>query len=105
MLQIAAHKLHGIQCDGAPPITARLFVTEPHLATFNLDDAAISHFSEALHINPGYAEVHNNLGIALARKGRIEDAVVHFREALRIRPDFVGAHHNLKEVLRLQGKH
>jgi len=57
-----------------------------------------------LRIDPGYAEAHNNLGIALARKGRIEDAVVHFREALRIRPDFVGAHNNLKKALTLQGK-
>ena len=65
-------------------------------------DEAIKHFSEALRIDPGYAEAHNNMGVALARTGRIEDAVVHFREAVRIRPDFVAAHNNLKKALALQ---
>ena len=51
-----------------------------------------------------WTRTHNNLGIALARKGKIEDAVVHFREALRIKPDFVGARNNLRKVLKLQGK-
>ncbi len=57
-----------------------------------------------MQINPGYAEAHNNLGIALARKGKIEDAVAHFREALRIKPDFVDAHNALRKTLKLQGK-
>jgi Flp pilus assembly protein TadD len=46
--------------------------------------------------------VHNNLGIALAQKGKLEDAEVHFKEALRIRPGFVRARNNLQKTLALR---
>jgi len=57
-----------------------------------------------LRLDPGYAEVHNNLGIALARKGRLEDAEGHFKEALRLRPDFAGARNNVTKILALRKK-
>ena len=65
-------------------------------------DDAVRHFSRALQINPGYAEAHNNLGIALASKGDVEDAVVHFKAALRLRPDFAGARDNLDKAMELR---
>jgi tetratricopeptide (TPR) repeat protein len=46
--------------------------------------------------------VHNNLGIALFRKGDLEEAVVNFREALRIKPDFAEASRNLQVALERQ---
>jgi Flp pilus assembly protein TadD len=57
-----------------------------------------------LRINPEHAGAHNNLGIALARNGNIEDAIDHFQYALRIDPDYTSAHNNLKKALTLQGK-
>jgi tetratricopeptide (TPR) repeat protein len=48
--------------------------------------------------------VHNNLGIALFRKGDLEEAVVNFREALRIKPDFAEASRNLQVALERQRK-
>ncbi|MBW1859266.1 MAG: tetratricopeptide repeat protein [Deltaproteobacteria bacterium] len=60
---------------------------------------AISHYTEALLIRPDDPEVLNNLGIALSRQERLEDAAERFREALRIQPDFAEARHNLNAVL------
>ena len=54
---------------------------------------------EALRIDPDFEEAHNNLGVALIHKGKIEEAIFHFREALRIRPDYADAKKNLKKAL------
>jgi Tfp pilus assembly protein PilF len=58
---------------------------------------AIPHFERALadpsSIDP--AQVHNNLGIALAMTGQRDRAIAHFEEALRLRPGFREARDNL----------
>jgi Flp pilus assembly protein TadD len=41
------------------------------------------------------AEIHNDLGVALAKLGRLEDAVVHFRHAVRLDPEFRAAKDNI----------
>jgi len=48
--------------------------------------------------------IHNNLGNALAKHGRLGDAVKHFKEALRVKPDYGNAHYNLGIVLEKQGQ-
>jgi Flp pilus assembly protein TadD len=85
---------------------------------------AVTHFSRALQIDPNYedaranmrialqkmgksggeAEGHNLQAIALAAKGRLDEAVTHLAEALRIRPDFEEAHYNMGNILAQQGK-
>jgi hypothetical protein len=62
-------------------------------------DEAISHYRQAVRINPNYANGHNNLGLTLTKQGKFNEAVVHFTEALRIKPDFIGARRNLGYVL------
>ena len=51
-----------------------------------------------------YAEAYNNLGAALAQRGKIEEAIAHYRQALRIKPDFAEAHDNLGIALKRMGK-
>jgi len=65
-------------------------------------DKAVSHFFEALRINPRNAEAHNGLGASLATQGRITEAIKHFSEALRIDPAHAHAQINLKNALALQ---
>ena len=48
---------------------------------------AISHYEQALRINPNVAAVHNNLGVALELLGRSQEAMGHYELALRIKPD------------------
>jgi tetratricopeptide (TPR) repeat protein len=51
---------------------------------------------ESLLLNPNSAEAHNNLGIALASSGRLDEAVGHWRRALEIKPGFADAEKNLQ---------
>ncbi len=66
---------------------------------------AVAHFTEALRLNPGYAEAHNNLGNVLYTQGKYDEAVAHFTEALRLNPSYADAHNNLATVLSRQGKY
>jgi Flp pilus assembly protein TadD len=61
---------------------------------------AIDEFREALRWNPDSVEAHNNLGIALASVGRMDEAVKEFRQALAIEPGFEDARRNLAMATR-----
>ena len=50
---------------------------------------------KALEIKPDYAEAHDNLGMALAGRGQVDEAIAHYQKALEIKPDYVEAHNNL----------
>ncbi|HIE04531.1 MAG TPA: tetratricopeptide repeat protein, partial [Candidatus Latescibacteria bacterium] len=53
---------------------------------------------------PDFVEALNNLGIALSRKGKYEEAVTRFRTALRIRPDYLEAYNNMGLALAELGR-
>ena len=58
----------------------------------------------ALTLDPRYGEAHNNLGAALASRGRLDDAIGHFRQAVQCCPRFAAAHKNLGTALAGQGR-
>jgi tetratricopeptide (TPR) repeat protein len=47
---------------------------------------------------------HNNLGLALAERGRVDEAIAHFQQAVEIKPDYANAHQNLGVALVGQGQ-
>lgn len=47
---------------------------------------------------------HYNLGLALGRQGRLDDAVASYRRALMIKPDFADAHYNLGLAFNRMGR-
>jgi tetratricopeptide (TPR) repeat protein len=67
-----------------------------------LDEAAAS-YREAIRLEPGFAEAHNNLGSVLGRQGRAAEAIAEISKALEIAPDLSAAHNNLAIVLAMQG--
>src|SRR5262245_15056736 len=76
-------------------------------------DRAISHFESAEKIrsakrDPHYdlasAFVQMNLGDALARKGRSDEAMVHYDEAITLQPDYADAYYNRGTVLLAKGR-
>jgi tetratricopeptide (TPR) repeat protein len=71
-------------------------------ARFNLGDmaGAADAFRAAVRLQPGSAEAHYVLGLALSRMpGRIDDAATQYREALRLAPDYPAAQAALADAL------
>jgi Flp pilus assembly protein TadD len=48
--------------------------------------------------------IHNNLGFALDKQSRTEEAIRHYLQALRVMPDYVHVHNNLGIALDKQGR-
>lgn len=55
----------------------------------------ITLFGNAIKVTENNWLAHNNLGIALFSKGKLDKAIYHYKKALNIRPDTVGAIKNL----------
>jgi tetratricopeptide (TPR) repeat protein len=65
---------------------------------------ALQALAAAARCMPADAVAHLNLGNALARLGRLDEARASYGRALAIRPDFAEAHQNLGEVLVASGQ-
>src|SRR5262249_52226267 len=66
-------------------------------------DEVIRYCAAALAVRPRSPVAHHNLGVALARKGLLDDAVAEYREAIRQKPDFAPAYDGLGNALSKQG--
>lgn len=53
---------------------------------------------------PGNARAHNNLGVALAKQKRLDDAIGHYEKALELNANYTEAHCNYGNALARQGK-
>ena len=61
-------------------------------------------YAHDLRYSPQSFLLHNNLGVELFRKGRIEEAGREFQAAIKISPRYATSHNNLGVVLENQGK-
>jgi len=61
-------------------------------------------FERALQVTEKNSLAHHNLGCALLKQGKSDDAIAHFRKAIEYEPRYDEAHYNLAMALRLQGK-
>lgn len=69
------------------------------LARKGLLNRAMSHYLQALRLNPAKAaDIHNNMGAAFLVKNRIKEAKAHFDQALEIDPGHVDALRNIKKI-------
>jgi Tfp pilus assembly protein PilF len=73
-----------------------------YLCEQNRLDEAIVEYRKCLQRVPDDTNALNNLGIALGKQGKFEEAIKCFTEALRIKPD-AATHANAGHVLALQG--
>ena len=74
-----------------------------HGSTAELNEA-IGYLREALRIDPLSPEAHNNMGGALQRLGRFDEALVEHREAARLNPALVDARYNIGVVDQALGR-
>jgi tetratricopeptide (TPR) repeat protein len=61
-------------------------------------------FTHTLKVTSNNYVAHNNLGIGLERKGKIDEAIEHYSEAVKINPNYSFAYNNLGNCLMLKGK-
>jgi tetratricopeptide (TPR) repeat protein len=54
--------------------------------------------------NPGCWMAHNNFGIALFERGRLDEAIAHYRTTLQMQPNFWDADYNLGTALLGKGQ-
>jgi Flp pilus assembly protein TadD len=66
-----------------------------------VDEIAL--YQDSAAKSPQKARPHNNLGAALSRRGRLQEAIDQYQIALRIKPDYADAHYNLGYALAKQG--
>ena len=57
-----------------------------------------------LEANPNYAEVHGNLGRALALKGKSDEAIAEWRNAIGLNPNYAQAYNDLGTELSRKGQ-
>jgi serine/threonine protein kinase/tetratricopeptide (TPR) repeat protein len=62
------------------------------------------YLTAAVALRPDSAVAHVNLGLALQRQGRLDQAVAEYRKALALAPKLLSAHNNLGLALVAQGK-
>lgn len=86
----------------AAAVLAALAVTTSFQLRHWRSDVAL--FSHALDVTSGNWLAEMNLGAALDRAGRADEAIPHYREAIRIRPDYAEAHYNLGVDMARKGK-
>ena len=61
-------------------------------------------WTHTLACTTGNFIAHNNLGSALLKKGRVDEAIAHFQKVLQLKPAGVEAHNNLGNALLQAGR-
>ncbi len=61
-------------------------------------------WADAVAKRPENPRAHYNLGVALRRADKVQEAIEQYEEALRIKPDYAEAHCNLGIVLTQSGR-
>ncbi|MFZ5572839.1 MAG: tetratricopeptide repeat protein [Thermodesulfobacteriota bacterium] len=61
---------------------------------------AVEYYTEALSLNTPFSDLYNNLGAALFRLRKYDEAARQFQKTLELEPGSVEAGHNLRECIR-----
>jgi tetratricopeptide (TPR) repeat protein len=77
-------------------------VVEPEAPSAEREDGRKDCY-EAVRLDPERADAHLELGIALGRQGRLEEAIIALHQALRVQPNYAEAYLHLGTALREQG--
>ncbi len=67
--------------------------------------AALECYESAAHAAPASAKAHMNIGNALQKLKRVDEAAASFRTSIRIAPDYAPPRFNLGSLLAARGEH
>ena len=59
---------------------------------------------KAIELEPNLSKTHYNLGLVVARLGKLEEAEVSYKKAIELEPDYVSAYYDLGLVVARLGK-
>jgi Tfp pilus assembly protein PilF len=71
---------------------------------FDPASAELEMYEMALDVYPEFVRARNNLGVALRRRGRIDEAIDHYKLALKVDPRFAEARSNLGAAYHALGR-
>jgi Tfp pilus assembly protein PilF len=80
------------------------YFTESEKVDFDPLEKEIEMYRLALEILPAFVKSRNNLGVALRRRGRVDEAIEQYKLALEQDPGYVEAHSNLGTAYYNQGR-
>ena len=61
-------------------------------------------YRRASELDPKYATPHNNLGLALFRQGKADEAIAEYRHAIELDPKYANPHADLGAALLSSGQ-
>jgi Flp pilus assembly protein TadD len=56
-------------------------------------------------LEPDFAEPHNNLGVVLQERGRLEPAAESYRQAIALKSNYAEAHNKFGGLLMMMGQY
>jgi tetratricopeptide (TPR) repeat protein len=80
------------------------YFTESGSVDFDPLEKELEMYRLALEILPTFRRARNNLGVALRRRGRIDEAIEQYKLAIEQDPKYVEAHSNLGTAYFYQGR-
>ncbi len=82
-------------------LAALSYLSWAQLATWQ---NSVTVFTRAIEVTSNNWLAHANLGVALGKEGKLNEALAQFSDAVAIRPDYADAYNNMGIVLAMQGK-
>ena len=71
----------------------------------NRQREAIAAFERALEIEPGNAQIHNNIAISYQELSQFAEAISHYMKAIEADPGVAEIHYNLATLVQLLGRY
>ena len=93
-----------VNCYGAEGKAEEFFKQGEKNSTVENADKAIFYYSEAIKINPKFAQAYNNRGAAYVLKKKYDLAISDFNKAIELDPKYGKAYNNRAIVYTYEGE-